>query len=129
MAVGMDCNETSSPDFRLTGQVRGEEELKKSLNPTGEVGSPSGGIAPLVKPGVLDCLLVAAPEAGAPRLHRYDLGKDSIHDLAAHVREPEVTAHVTVGEPLVIQSKQVENRRVQVGEMDRVVRDLDSVFV
>ena len=45
------------------------------------------------------------------------LGEHALHDLPAHAREAGVHTGVKVGEPGVIEAHQVQNRRVQIGDV------------
>src|SRR5207248_10254607 len=50
-------------------------------------------------------------------------------DLARHIRKPKVAALKTIGQLRVIESEQVQNRRVQVVDMHFVLRRVETKFV
>ena len=52
-----------------------------------------------------------------------------MHHLAGDVREPVVTAAVAVREPLVIEAHQVQNRGVQVVNVNRILDCLEAEVV
>ena len=49
-------------------------------------------------------------------------GEDGLHDLAVDVGQAEIAAGVAVGEPLVVEAEQVQDRGVEVVDADRVLR-------
>src|SRR5689334_18730515 len=51
------------------------------------------------------------------------------HDLALHIRQTEVAALETVGELRVIEAEQVQQRRVQVVDVDFVFRGVEAEVV
>ena len=56
-------------------------------------------------------------------------GDNILDDLAIHVRQPEIAAGVAVGQPGVIQAQQVQDRRVQVVDVDLVFDRVIAVVV
>src|SRR5262245_38823899 len=56
-------------------------------------------------------------------------GKDRLDDIAVDVGEAEIASRVTIGEPLVVQAKQVENGGVEVVGMNEVFGDVVAVVV
>lgn len=58
-----------------------------------------------------------------------DLTQDRLNDLAGHVGEPEVTALEAIGEPGMVDAEQVQNRRLEIVRMDRVLRDVVTEVV
>ncbi len=58
------------------------------------------------------------------RKHRWVfLSKDTFDDLSVHIGEPELPALVAEGEALVIDPKEVENGRVEIMDVDGILRD------
>ena len=55
--------------------------------------------------------------------------QDVADDLALHVGQAEVAAGVAVGQPRVVQAQQVEDRGVEVVDVDAVLGDVDAVLV
>ena len=56
-------------------------------------------------------------------------GEDIANDPSVDVGQPEVAARVTVGEPGVVEPHHVEDRGVEVVDVNRVFGDLVAVFV
>ena len=73
----------------------------------------------------VDPVVLAGSETGAPAKSC----QHALHHFAGDVREPEIASAVAVGEPLVVQPEQVQNRRVQVMHMDSVFGHTDAVVV
>ena len=46
-----------------------------------------------------------------------------------HVGQPEVAALIAVSQPLVIEAQQVQDCRVQVVDMNRIARDLETDLI
>ena len=46
-----------------------------------------------------------------------------------HIRQPEITPGVTIGQLLVIESEERENRRMQIVNMDWFVHGLETEFI
>ncbi len=66
----------------------------------------------------------------APRFLGQGLGwlsEQVFHHFAGDVRQAEIAALKTVGEPLVVQAEQVEDRRVEIIHVDRVGDDVQTV--
>jgi hypothetical protein len=57
------------------------------------------------------------------------LRKNFFHKIAMHVRESIVTTAVSIGQPFVIDPHQVQNCRVQIMHMDRLLDGPHPVFV
>ncbi len=57
------------------------------------------------------------------------LRQDSPHDLTVHIRQAEAAALVLVREPQVIDSEQMEHRRVQVVDVNRIPSDVVAELV
>src|SRR5678816_680787 len=57
------------------------------------------------------------------------LRQNVLHNLPVHIREPIVTALETEGQLLVIESKQVHDRRLQIMDVNFVLDDGKSEFV
>jgi hypothetical protein len=55
--------------------------------------------------------------------------EDLAHDLAVEVGEPEVALGVAVGQPGVVEAEEVEDRGVQVGDVDRLLDGQVAEFV
>src|SRR5688572_27919092 len=51
------------------------------------------------------------------------------HDVTVHVAQPEVAARVPVGEPLVVEAHEVQDRRVEVVYGHRPVGDVHAQLV
>ena len=52
-----------------------------------------------------------------------------LHHLATHICQPEIAAGVAVGEPLVIETQQVQHRGVQVVDVNRVLNRAKAEFI
>src|SRR6266542_3597892 len=57
------------------------------------------------------------------------LGQDFSNNLAVHVGQPEVASAVAVGELCVIQAQQVQNRGVQIVDVNLVLHGLEAEIV
>ena len=57
------------------------------------------------------------------------LDEDVLDDVAEHVGQPKITTGISVSQPLVVQSEQVQDRGVQVVEVDLVADGFDPVGV
>ena len=58
-----------------------------------------------------------------------DLRQNRPHDLAADVGQAEVAAGVAEGQPLVVEAQQVQDRRLQVVDVDGVLDDVEAQVV
>src|SRR4051812_638647 len=58
-----------------------------------------------------------------------ELSQDLLHDVSVHVRQPEVAAGVAIGEPGVVDTHEVQNRRMVVVHVAWIGDNLDAVFV
>src|SRR5262249_30076713 len=56
-------------------------------------------------------------------------GEELLHHGSMDVSEPEVAARVTVGEGFVVEAEEVEDRGVQVVDVDGVLDGLEAEFV
>src|SRR4051794_12843188 len=56
-------------------------------------------------------------------------GEDGFHDLAMDVGQAEVPAGVAVGEPLVVESEEVQDRGVEVVHADGILDGLEPEVV
>ena len=63
------------------------------------------------------------------RTKRRALRKQSLHDFAFNIRQPEVAALKTIGEFRVIEAEQMQKRGVQIVDMDFVLHDVKTEFV
>ena len=68
------------------------------------------------------------PFARAPRVEGCS-GDQFVDDVAVHVGQAEVAAGVAVGELLVVEAQQVQDRGVQVVDVDRVLDGLEAELV
>src|SRR5690606_15788691 len=59
----------------------------------------------------------------------YDLGNDIVDHAAGDVGQAEISAAVAVGEPLVVDAQQVQNRRVQVVDVNFILHGEITVLV
>src|SRR5947207_2780787 len=55
--------------------------------------------------------------------------QDFPNHFAIDIRETEIASGVAVGEFFVIESKLVENRRVQIVEMHAAIHDAEAIFI
>ena len=55
--------------------------------------------------------------------------EDGFDDLAVNVGQPEVAAPVSEGQPRVIETEQMQNRCVEVVDVDFVFRDLHTIII
>ncbi len=53
-------------------------------------------------------------------------GEQSLDDLAVHVGQPEVAALEAIGQPGVVEAQQMQQRRVQVVDVNLVLDDLET---
>src|SRR5262245_13718989 len=53
-------------------------------------------------------------------------GNDGVNHLSVHIRQPEIAAGVTIGEAFVVEAEQVQNRGVQVVDVDLVVNGAEA---
>src|SRR5437899_382161 len=56
-------------------------------------------------------------------------GQDRAHDLSMNVGEAKITAGVTVGQTLMVETKEVENRGVEIMDADRILHGLEPEVV
>src|SRR6266581_6344724 len=66
---------------------------------------------------------------GPPQPPTSWLSEELIHHFAGDVRQAEIAALKTVGEPLVVQAEQVEDRRVEIIHVDRVGDDVPADLI
>ena len=52
-----------------------------------------------------------------------------LHHIAMHIRQPEVAALEAVGQPGVLQAEQVQDGRLQVVDVDRILADVEAKLV
>ena len=57
------------------------------------------------------------------------LRQNSSHDSAVDIGQPEVAAGIPIGEPLVIEAHEVQNRLVKVVNMNRVFYGLKTKLI
>ena len=55
--------------------------------------------------------------------------RNLLHDVPVHVGEPEISARVAEGQRLVIEAHEMENRGVEIVDVDGILHDVDSQFV
>ena len=67
--------------------------------------------------------------AALAHLAALDQTRMSRTTLPVHVGQAEVAALVAVGQPLVIEAEQVQDRRLQVVDVDRVLDDVEAEVV
>src|SRR6266487_2082958 len=56
-------------------------------------------------------------------------GEDSFHHVARHIGESEVPSGVAISQTLVVEAQKVQNRRVQVVDVHRILRGPEAKFV
>ena len=49
--------------------------------------------------------------------------------VAVHVSQPEIAALVSIGQSRVIETEQLQNRRLQIVNLDRIVDSIESEFI
>src|SRR5262245_13404798 len=114
----------------------------------------SRGASPPTSPSVRNCLTdyaIAAPggsrtEIGEPDkskksicrqdadkstslIYRHRLGDQLLDHVAVDVREAEVAARVAVGELLVVEAHQLEDRRLEIVDVDALLHRLEAELV
>ncbi len=57
------------------------------------------------------------------------LSQDIPHNLAVHIRQAEVAAGVVEGQLLVVEAQQVQDRRLEVVDVDGVLGDVEAEVV
>src|SRR6266540_4130624 len=67
--------------------------------------------------------------AGASPVSRLGLPYDPLHHVAVHVRQAEVAAGVAVGELLVVEAEEVQDRRVEVVDRDLPLDGLVPIVI
>src|SRR6187401_3188153 len=78
---------------------------------------------------VRGCILTPLREDARRRACAHGSRDDVLHDAAAHVGEAEVAAAVAVGQALVVDAHEVQNRRVQVVDVDLVLDGVPAEVV
>src|SRR5712692_7458476 len=56
-------------------------------------------------------------------------GEDALYDVALHVCKPEVAALVLERQPGMVNSKAIENSRVQIMDVDGIAHDVVTVII
>src|SRR5437660_2996869 len=64
------------------------------------------------------------PEERQTQASVLKLRNDIAHDPALHIREPEIAACITIGQLLVVDTKLVEDRRMQIVDRDTILHGL-----
>ena len=63
------------------------------------------------------------------KLFPHSSGKNFLHDFTMHVRQPEIAALEAIRQLGVIETEQMQDRRVQVVDVDFVLDDVESKLV
>src|SRR6187401_3507073 len=56
-------------------------------------------------------------------------GQNPLHDLSMHIRQPVLPALETIGEPLVVDAELMQDRRLQIVDVNGVLDDVEAEVV
>src|SRR4051794_13860709 len=68
-------------------------------------------------------------QAGRQPKAANELSDDVVHDAAMHIGQPEVAAAVVIGQSLVIDAEQMEDRGVQIMNVDAIFNRMHAQLI